>query len=446
MNYEDRKPVTGSLQKKNNSWYAVLNVTNFEKGKRKIKWKKIGKVSLKRGDGGITEKEAKNKLPFFIAQEDAEQEKQFQQFAVYKGMSVHEREIYMRQNMNFYDYVSQYIEKSTNRLALKTYISYNSMCNARIKEFFKDEYKVKDINFFVLERFFLEFDKDGLKRTTKTRYKALLKLVLDEAVNNEIISSNPIYRFQKGTFGKSNFKSKPYTDNEMVDFIDRLMNSNDLIAKLSAITFYYALRREEVLGWKWSQINFEKRTISLETAILDISPKMSTKFINTRFEAVSKIISTKGRCHIVEQSTLKTDGSSVEIPLLDSVCDLLKEIKAETEQNRELFGNCYDTRFEEYVFVRQDGYIITPTYVTSHFPDLLKRLDMRNIRFHDIRHTTATLLLKQGWSIKHIQEWLRHSDPSTTAKFYVDVDEEEKARVGFSLDEKYKLPKKEVAV
>jgi len=134
------------------------------------------------------------------------------------------------------------------------------------------------------------------------------------------------------------------------------------------------------------------------------------------------------------------------MPLLDSVYDLLKEIKNETEQYKELFGNCYDKRFEEYVFVRPDGYIITPTYVSSHFSHLLKKFDMRKVRFHDIRHTTATLLLKQGWSIKHIQEWLRHSDPSTTAKFYVDVDAEERARVGFSLDEKYKLPKKEVAV
>lgn len=278
------------------------------------------------------------------------------------------------------------------------------------------------------------------------RYKALIKQVLDEAVNNEIIPSNPIYRFQKGTFGKSDFKSKPYTDDEISELLEKLITSDDILAKLSAITFYYALRREEVLGWKWSQIDFDKKTISLETAILDVSAKLSPETIKKKFKAVTKVITTKGRSHIVEQNTLKTDGSSVVMPLLDSVCDLLKEIKNETEQYKELFGNCYDKRFEEYVFVRPDGYIITPTYVSSHFSHLLKKFDMRKVRFHDIRHTTATLLLKQGWSIKHIQEWLRHSDPSTTAKFYIDVDEEERARVGFSLDEKYKLAKKEVAV
>ena len=441
-----RKPVTGSVQQKHGAWHAVLYYTDFETGKRKSKWQKIGKISLKRGDGGLTEKQARELLPRYIIEEDDKQEELFKKIGAVTNQTAEQREICKRQNTDFYEYVHQYVERSAGRVALKTYISYSAMCEARIKTFFQGNFMVKDINYFVLEDFFDKFNEDGLARTTKTRYKALLKLVLDEAVGKNVIATNPIYRFPKGTFGKSNFKSNPYTDEEVAELLEKLMASNDFIAKLSAITFYYALRREEVLGWKWSQIDFDKKTISLETAILDISQEYSPTDIKKRFQAVTRIISTKGRSHIVEQNTLKTDGSSVVMPLLDSVCDLLKEIKEETDRYRELFGNCYDKRFKEFVFVRPDGYIITPTYVSSHFSQLLKKFDMRKVRFHDIRHTTATLLLKQGWSIKHIQEWLRHSDPSTTAKFYVDVDEREKARVGLSLDEKYKLPKKEVTL
>ena len=68
---------------------------------------------------------------------------------------------------------------------------------------------------------------------------------------------------------------------------------------------------------------------------------------------------------------------------------------------------------------------------------LPKSLDMKKIRFHDVRHTTATLLLKEGWSIKHIQHWLRHSDAQTTAKFYLHTDEEELARVGEGVADMY---------
>jgi len=447
MSSIERRPVTGSVQQKNGSWHAVLYYTDVETGKRKPKWQKIGKISLKRGDDGLTKTQAHSLLPRFIVEEENRQDKLFQQAGALDGKSVHEREIIKRQNTDFYEYVLQFVEGSADRdLALNTYISYSGMCNARIKDFFHTKYRVKDIDYFVLDEFFKTFTEDGLARTTKTRYKALIKQVLDEAVETELIAANPIYRFKKGTFGKSNFKSKPYNDEEMDELLEKLMATNDLIAKLSAITFYYALRREEVLGWKWSQIDFDKKTISLETAILDVSSKLSPTTIRKKFKAVSKVFTTKGRSHIIEQSTLKTDGSSAEMPLLDSVCDLLKEIKAETERNKEMFGNCYDKRFEEYVFVRPDGYIITPTYVSGHFSHLLKKLDMRHIRFHDVRHTTATLLLKQGWSIKHIQEWLRHSDPATTAKFYLDPDNEEKKKVGISLDERYKLPKKEVEV
>lgn len=437
------KPVTGSIHEKCGSWYAVLNVTDVETFKRKPKWKIIGKVSKKRGDGGLTEKQAYEQLPRFIVEADNEQKALFEKLNIQEGLTHQEYMISKYQNTDFYEYVHEYVERSAARIALKTYISYNSMSESRIKDFFQGKYLVKDIDYFVLEEFFGVFDKEQLTRSTKTRYKALLNLVLREAINKEIIHSNPIDRFPKGTFGKSRFKANNYDADESATFLERLMKIDDITAKPSAITLYYAMRREEVLGWKWSQIDFEKKTVSLETTILDVSTKLSPTDIKKRFKGVNRVISTKGRRHIVEQNTLKTEGSSTKMPLLDSVCEILKELKTETEKNKELFGNCYDKRFEEFVFVRPDGYIITPSYLTSHFPILLKNLNMKRIRFHDIRHTTATLLLKDGWSIKHIQEWLRHSDPATTAKFYVEVDEKEKQKVGNALNEKFKLPKKE---
>lgn len=448
MSNIERKSVTGSVQQKNGAWHAVLYYTDFETGKRKPKWQKIGKITLKRGDGGLTKIQANALLPRYIVEEDNRQRDLFAKYASYESANSEERERNRRLNTDFYEYVLRYVERrSANKsLEYNTYRSYRGMCEARIKSFFHKEYLLKDINEFVLEAFFDKFNDDGLTRSTKTRYKALIKLVLDEAVKTKLIPSNPISCFSKGTFGQSKVKVSTFSDEEVGKLLEKMMGSDDPIAKLSAITFYYALRREEVLGWKWSQIDMEKKNISLQTAIIDISETESPQKIMKSFEDITRIISTKGRRHIAEKSTLKTDGSATEMPLLDSVVELLKEIKAETERNKELFGNCYDKRFEDFVFVRPDGYIITPTYVSSHFSQFLKKIGMKHIRFHDIRHTTATLLLKEGWSIKHIQEWLRHSDPATTAKFYVHPDDKEKQKVGHSLDERFKLPKKEAEV
>ena len=66
--------------------------------------------------------------------------------------------------------------------------------------------------------------------------------------------------------------------------------------------------------------------------------------------------------------------------------------------------------------------LMMPSYVTSHFGDLLKKLGLRKIRFHDLRHSCASLLLANGVPMKQIQEWLGHSDFSTTANVYAHLD------------------------
>ena len=65
---------------------------------------------------------------------------------------------------------------------------------------------------------------------------------------------------------------------------------------------------------------------------------------------------------------------------------------------------------------------IQPGYMTKHFQLLLKKNNLRKIRFHDLRHSCASLLLSRGVSLKEIQEWLGHSNYNSTANIYAHLD------------------------
>ena len=79
-------------------------------------------------------------------------------------------------------------------------------------------------------------------------------------------------------------------------------------------------------------------------------------------------------------------------------------------------------RYLDYVCVDEMGTLISPHYLTAAFPKLLEKNGLRHIRFHDLRHSCASLLLANGVPMKQIQEWLGHSDFSTTANVYAHLD------------------------
>ena len=81
-----------------------------------------------------------------------------------------------------------------------------------------------------------------------------------------------------------------------------------------------------------------------------------------------------------------------------------------------------DLKTIQYGIVDNCGNIIRPDYVTKTFLKLLKRKNLKIIRFHDLRHTCASILLKNGANMKEIQVWLGHSNYHTTANLYAHLD------------------------
>lgn len=97
--------------------------------------------------------------------------------------------------------------------------------------------------------------------------------------------------------------------------------------------------------------------------------------------------------------------------------DVPTRVKEEQERNMEFFGKGYNRKGRGYICVDQLGNLTELNYVTQHFPILLKNSKLRRIRFHDLRHSCASLLLASGISMKEIQKWLGDSNFSTTAYY-----------------------------
>ena len=104
------------------------------------------------------------------------------------------------------------------------------------------------------------------------------------------------------------------------------------------------------------------------------------------------------------------------------------------------YKNCYNYDYDGYIFVDAIGNIIKPNYLSAQFPRFLESHGLKKIRFHDLRHSCASLLLANGVPLKHIQEWLGHSDFSTTANIYSHLDYSAKVSSSIALENGLALP------
>jgi len=110
------------------------------------------------------------------------------------------------------------------------------------------------------------------------------------------------------------------------------------------------------------------------------------------------------------------------------------------ELNKQVCGNCYNYEYDGFVFVDELGERMRVEYLTNAFPKFLESHGLRRMRFHDLRHSCASLLLANGVPLKHIQEWLGHSDFTTTANIYAHLDYKSKITSANVMDNILTLP------
>lgn len=205
--------------------------------------------------------------------------------------------------------------------------------------------------------------------------------------------------------------------------------NNDTWKLIIFLGGFYGLRREEIVGLRWQDIDFEKREMTIQnTGILAI--------IN-------------GKERFIFQNDTKTESSIRTLPLSNKSIKLLTKQRELQKERKYLFGD------SELVITDEINKPFRPDYISKKFKKFLlkynelndmkkdfeKEMKLPVIRFHDLRHTCATLLYEAGVDLKTIQYWLGHSSIRVTLDIYTEFS---KAKLNTAKDIIESLVKNEI--
>ena len=376
--------VAGHLQEKNGMFYVVLNYRD-ENGKRKTPWISTNlpvKGNKKRAENFMMDVR-RNFVPPNVQR-------------------IEEREAMQKGDILFTDFLLKWLRVAKSTVKLTTYASYEMMATKIIIPYFQIlNTKLKELTTEDIQDFY-SAQLERVSANTVIHYHAVIHRALKYAVKIKTIQSNPAVNVERPR--KEKFIGSFYDKKEINTLFDIIQGHPlEVAIKLAA---FYGLRREEIIGLKWTAIDFENNTLTIQHTVTECN--LDGKHIE------------------VASDTAKTDSSLRTMPLVTNFRAMLLAKKEKQEHYRKLCGRSYCKEYLDYIFVNEMGERWKPRYLSDGFKRILEQNGLRRIRFHDLRHTCASLLLANNVPMKKIQEWLGHSDFSTTANIYAHLDYQSK--------------------
>lgn len=379
--------VSGHLREKRGYYHMVLGYTD-EQGKRHTPSKTTGltvKGNKKRAEAML-----------LVARQELEEELQARK-TWFDGTHPENPE-----DTPFTIFLLDWLEMMKSSVEITTHAAYSTCLKSRIIPYFDKSHPgltLKKITPKHIQDYYsYEMRELGVSSNTIIHRHANIRKALQYALKTGLIDSNPADRVERPR--KNKFTGSIYNAEELEALFALVKGRTIELGVILAA--FYGLRRAEAVGLKWSAIDFTQKTITIRHTVTQVC--------------------IDGKSTLVEKDRTKTKSSFRTLPLVAPFEALLLSIKEAQQQNRRLCGKQYCTKYTEYIYVNELGELVRPEYITQHFPAMLEKNNMRRIRFHDLRHSCASLLYANGVSLKEIQEWLGHSDISTTSNIYTHLD------------------------
>ena len=309
-------------------------------------------------------------------------------------------------NISLAEYTDMILGKKKREVSDTTYSSYFHRAK-HIKGYFGN-LKVKDISELWVESFLDNlFEKHHIQQRTVKDIKVFLGNIMGQAVKDGIIPYNPVKEVVINKNLAAKYSKEKNTDDEFFSYEEAQLflfkTKEHELYELFYLTLFFGLRREEILGLRWSAIDFKNKVMSINHTV------------------------TKGLT-VTRSNTTKTISSARDYPLNDEQLEMFIKLKEKEDSYRKLFGDGYID--SDYIFKHADGSLFYPDYPTKAFTKIIRNNpDLpQDITFHGLRSSCVSILVHQGMDVKSIQKWVGHSDIDTTLRIYAKVKDKESKR------------------
>lgn len=303
-------------------------------------------------------------------------------------------------NITFHDYMYEWLDTyKKGNISPRTYYAYHK----NIRKYILPEFgstKIKDLTRVRYQQFINKLLIKLHKQTVNVIHATIHGALNIAMMELNIINKNPTDKIQMKALQITSVqnKIKCYDIDELQEFLDFILHKKKSFKYYSLFMFLSrtGLRIGECLALQWTDVNFQKRTLTINKTLLSVKRSQSIAFGPPKNKSSNRILS-------LDTTTL----------------NLLEQIRKQQAQNILKYGDYYaDYHF---IFTHEDNACMLPAPVLCFLQRACKEGNLKYITLHGFRHTHAVHLLQSGANIKYVSERLGHATIDMTANVYLHV-------------------------
>ncbi|AEY66364.1 site-specific integrase [Clostridium sp. BNL1100] len=379
-------------QRGENSYQVTVSNGYDSKGKKLLKTRTINL------DPKLTEKQ---------------KEKELQKRVVLFEQEVKSGSYYEPTKMTMSEFIGLWLDKKKNNIESKTHQGYSGLLKGRVLKVMGDT-KLIDLKPLHLINFYENLQEVGIREDGREgklsansilHYHRALNAMFGDGVRWGLIKENPCSKVRPPKVVKKEMSC--LDEDQIPQLINALRKEPIDISTFITLDLVTGLRRGELCGLQWDNIDLKNNTIVVEQAV-SYTPETGTIIKTPKTKSSIRMITIpKTTSYLLSLYRKWWLEQKIKVGDLWQ-----KSAREDAEKNGETWED------PEYLFTTWNGYVMHPDTLTKTFKKFIKRNNLPDIRLHDLRHTAATMLIHAGLNIRAVAARMGHENPNVTLAIY----------------------------